>query len=520
VGTRTSRSRSGTRPGPPAPPVTETAVEGRQPTAFHARLPRALAAGLVFLASGAVLVLEILSVRLLAPYVGLTLETTTSIIGAVLAGIALGAAVGGRLADRVEARWLLVALFVLGGLLVLLTVPIIRALGPSASEGGNAAAIGVTFAALVPLAAVLSGITPTVARLQLRDLRASGTVVGGLSAWATAGALAGTFGTGFVLVPLFPVSATVAAIGIALVLAGGLLGFHLEVLRRRTLVATAVLFFGIVALAAAQHSPCAAESAYHCIQVEEDSTGQDAKILLLDRGLNSDIDMGEPRYLGFTYERWFAEAIEGIGAPHAPLDGVFVGGGAFTMPRWMNAVRPGSSSTVLEVDSKLVEFDRRHLGLRTSPELRAVIGDARLTMRKEPTHRADVVVGDAFSSRTVPWQLMTSEWLREVKRVLKSGGIYALNMIDLRPFGLLRAEAATLLGSFEHVRLTTFPDSERGGPLGGNEVLLASDGSLPTARAKPADGGRVYERNAVAGIVNGAQRLRDDYAPVDQLETR
>lgn len=513
-----TRTRSRVKPPlEPTRPVSSTDED--RASAGPTRLPRALAAGLVFSASGAVLVLEILSVRLLAPYVGLTLETTTSIIGAVLAGIALGAAVGGRLADRVNSCWLLVALFVLGGLLVLLTVPIIRGLGPSASEGGNAAAIGVTFAALVPLAAVLSGITPTVARLQLRDLRASGTVVGGLSAWATAGALAGTFGTGFVLVPLFPVSATVLAIGIALVLLGVVLGMYLEVLRRRTLVATAVVFFGIVALAAAQRSPCAAESAYHCIQVEEDPTGQDAKILLLDRGPNSDVDIGEPRYLGFTYERWFAEAIEGIGAPHAPLNGVFVGGGAFTMPRWMNAVRPGSRSTVLEVDSKLVEFDRRRLGLRTSSSLRAVIGDGRLTMRKQSSHSADVVVGDAFSSRTVPWQLMTSEWLGEVKRVLKPGGVYTLNMIDLRPFALLRGEAATLLASFSHVSLTTAAEGG-GGLLGGNEVLLASDGALPTASHAPADGGRVFDRAALTRIVAGAQTLRDDYAPVDQLETR
>ena len=59
-------------------------------------LPLPFAAGIVFVAAGAVLVLEILSVRLLAPYVGLTLETTTSIIGAVLLGIAVGAAIGGR----------------------------------------------------------------------------------------------------------------------------------------------------------------------------------------------------------------------------------------------------------------------------------------------------------------------------------------------------------------------------------------------------------------------------------------
>src|SRR5262249_24426970 len=124
-----------------------------------------VAAGLVFAASGAVLVLEILSVRLLTPYVGLTLETTTAVIGAVLAGISGGAALGGRVADRLNPRWVVVGLFIGGGLLVLTTVPIVRALGPDVSEGGAPAAVGVTFAALVPVAAVLSAVTPTVARL-------------------------------------------------------------------------------------------------------------------------------------------------------------------------------------------------------------------------------------------------------------------------------------------------------------------------------------------------------------------
>ena len=79
---------------------------------------------LVFLAAGAVLVLEILGVRLLAPYVGLTLETTTAIIGAALAGIAAGAAAGGLAADRFDGRWLLPLLLAGGGLLCIAAVPL------------------------------------------------------------------------------------------------------------------------------------------------------------------------------------------------------------------------------------------------------------------------------------------------------------------------------------------------------------------------------------------------------------
>lgn len=478
-----------------------------------------VAAALVFVASGAVLVLEILSVRLLAPYVGLTLETTTSIIGAVLFGIAAGAALGGWTADRVNPYRLVAGLLAGGGLLVLLTVPIIRWLGPSASEGGSTAAVGVTFAALVPVAAVLSAVTPTVARLQLRDLRASGTVVGGLSAWATAGALVGTFGTGFVLVPLLPVSSSVLAIGALLILTGIGVGVYVRLLNLPAIAGTITIAVALAAFTLAQHSPCEAETTYHCVRVEPDPERATAQLLVLDREYNSEVEPANPRYLGFSYTSWISSAIAAIGRPGTPLDAVFVGGGGFTLPRWLEATRPGSHSDVLEVDGKLVEFDRQHFGLRTSPDLRATVGDARVTMHREPTASADVVVGDAFSGLTVPWQMMTTEWLHEVQRVLRPNGLYALNMIDLPPLKLLRAEAATLLATFTNIRMITYKDKD-GGPEGGNAVLFASNAPLPVVREAPAKGAGTFDRAAIVRIVAGAKPLRDDYAPVDQLETR
>src|SRR5918994_242537 len=183
-----------------------------------------MAAGLVFVSSGAVLVLEILGIRLLAPYVGLTLETTTTIIGTVLAGIAAGAAVGGRAADRLDERRLLAVLLASGGVLAMLTVPLVRGLGDALRGGGDAAAVKVTLVALFPPAAVLSPVTPTVARMQLRDPGQTGSVVGRLSAWATAGGLVGTFATGFAIVPLVPTDIAVIAVGGVLVALGVAVG--------------------------------------------------------------------------------------------------------------------------------------------------------------------------------------------------------------------------------------------------------------------------------------------------------
>lgn len=483
------------------------------PSAF----PPPGAAALVFVAAGAVLMLEILAVRLLAPYVGLTLETTTSIIGAALAGISAGAAIGGYLADRTNTRRLIVGLLIGGGLLTLLIVPVVHWLGPSARGDGGLAALGITVVALVPAAAVLSAVSPSVAHLQLHDLRASGTVVGRLSAWATAGALLGTFGTGFVLIPLMPVSSAVLIIGGVLILLGIVLGASSRLLPAAGIAGVALSALVLGAWSGGLDSPCDAETKYHCISVEVDPTNPGGRELILDDLHHSYVDLNDPTHLEYDYVRWIAKAIDAMNAGNGPLDIVFIGGGGFTLPRWLDATRPGSHAHVLEVDGELVDFDKEHLGLHTSPALQVSIGDARVNMLDVGTASADVVVGDAFGNLAVPWHLATVEWTEEVKRVLKPGGLYALNVIDRPPLDLQRAEAATLLDVFADVRMVTFGAKER--PVGGNAVLLASDRKIPDAATSENTRATTLSSGDTESFAESGQVLRDDYAPADQLLT-
>ena len=453
-----------------------------------------MAAGLVFVSSGAVLVLEILGIRLLAPYVGLTLETTTTIIGTVLAGIATGAAVGGRAADRFDERRLIALLLATGGLLAIATVPLVRGLGDALRGGGDPAAFIVTLIALFPPAAVLSAVTPAVVRLQLRDLGTTGEVVGRLSAWATAGGLVGTFATGFVIVPLLPTDVAVLIVGGVLVALGVARGATWTLAAGAALAAAATIATG---------PPCDAETSYHCARVVEDTGRDGGRVLVLEDLPHSYVDLGDPLHLEFSYTQWIGEAIDGLDG--GPLDAVFLGGGGFTLPRYVAATRPGSRSRVLEVDGDLVALARERLGLRTGPDLAVRVGDARVTLRGEETASADLVVGDAFGGRAVPWHLTTAEFVAEVRRVLRPGGLYALNVIDYRPFGLVRAEAATLLEAFDEVALVTHDRP------GGNFVFLASDGELPAAAA--------LDRAEVQRFAGDADPLRDDDAPADQLLT-
>lgn len=485
--------------------------------ALPSALPPLGAAALVFVAAGAVLMLEILAVRLLAPYVGLTLETTTSIIGAALAGIAIGAALGGYFADHTNTRRLIVGLLVGGGLLALLIVPVVHWLGPGARGAGNLAALGITIAALVPAATVLSAVSPAVAHLQLHDLRASGTVVGRLSAWATAGALLGTFGTGFVLVPLMPVSSAVLAIGGMLVLVGVCVGASSRLLSMAGVAGVALSALVLGAWSGSLDSPCEAETKYHCVNIERYRAHPSGRSLILDDLHHSYVDLDDPTHLQLHYVKWIGKAIDAVYPLKEPLDIVFVGGGGFTLPRWLLATRPGSHALVLEVDGELVDFDREHLGLHTSPALQVSIGDARVGMLDVDTDSSDVVVGDAFGNLAVPWHLATAEWIDEVQRVLKPGGLYALNVVDLPPLDLVRAETATLLDAFDYVRIVSFGAEEH--LLGGNAVLLASDQPIPDAAATENKYATTMSSSGVESFAADAQVLRDDFAPADQLLT-
>ncbi len=479
-----------------------------------------MAAGVtVFFTSGAILVLEILALRLLAPYVGVTIETYTATIATVLAGISLGTWVGGYVADRVEPRRLLGPLMVVGGGLSLLAVPLVRILGSAIGGSG----VGLSLAGFFAPAAVLSAVSPTVVKLQLRDLAATGRVVGRLSALGTAGAITGTYLAGFVLVEAVPTSTSILVVGGALMVAGTVLWIWL--LRPRPRVAVVIAIVGVLGinLGATTGVPCDVETVYHCARVVSDESRPGGRLLILDTLRHSYVDLDDPTRLEFAYAKVFADVLATT-APAGPIRVLHVGGGGFTLPRYLAAVRPGSTSTVLEIDPGLVRLARDRLGLITGPDLDVRIGDARILLQSVSRSGYDVVLGDAFGGLAVPWHLTTEEFLSGVRASLDDGGVYVMNLIDYPPMRFARAQVATLARVFDDVAVIAPPDL-LDGRRGGNVVLVASVGPLDTGRIADAVAGRqgpevVLSGTEVEEFTGGAAALVDDLAPVDQWLSR
>ena len=487
-------------------------------------MPPLLAWFVVFATSASVLVLEILAGRILAPYVGVTLETYTGIIGTVLAGIALGAWYGGRVADRRDPREVLGPTIMLGGVLALASPPIIAFIGPVLASRHPVAIVTLAFAGFFSPAFVLSAVSPMVVKLQLDSLTETGRTVGRLSAVGTIGGIFGTFVTGFVLIAAFPTRPVVLALGAFLVIGGGALWF-LQRPRQAEgaqshLVVAALLLGGLTALL---NSPCELESAYFCARVEVDPARDSGRLLILDTLRHSYVDLDDPTYLEFSYAQALSDVVDTFRPDGEPIDALHIGGGGFSLPRYLRATRPGTDSLVLELDPTLVQLAREELGLETGPNLRVREGDARLELSSLAADRFDLVIGDAFGGLAVPWHLTTVEFVEQIERTLRPDGVYALNLIDHPPLGFARAEAATLRRVFPHVAVMA-PPERISGDSGGNFVLIASNTPLDVESIRARTSARGDDDVIAVGedldaFIGDAQVLTDDYAPVDQLLT-
>jgi spermidine synthase/MFS family permease len=487
------------------------------------RLRPAEASLLTFVAAACVLVLEIAAARLLAPYTGVSLTTTTSIIGVILGGIALGAWAGGRAADRVGPDRLLGGLFAAGGVGAMAAVPIAGLLGPAFAGSGPDASFVLSLVAFVLPAALLSAVAPVIVRATIRDVEGSGTVVGRLSAIGTAGALTGTFLTGYVLLGLAPVRALIAGTGVALVVLGVLVTLRLRRRPGAGIAALALLAVAFGALGLAAGSPCQRESAYYCVSVRPLPSDPSVRTLVLDDLLHARVDLDDPAALDFAYVRWFAAAAADLGRePDAPFDALHVGGGGFTFPRHLLERAPWSRHGVLELDPVILATAREELGLAPDPRIDVRLGDARRTIAGIADNSRDVVVGDAFASRSVPWHLATAEFVAEIDRVLRPDGRYVLNLIDGPRLAFARAEAATLRDRFEHVAVITW-GLAFDGESGGNVVLVASHDPLDVGalearvRAETREARVLHDPAALDAFTAGAPVLTDDFAPTDQL---
>jgi len=207
------------------------------------------------------------------------------------------------------------------------------------------------------------------------------------------------------------------------------------------------------------------------------------RTLLVDGVAQSYVDVTDPTYLEFEYVRRLASVVDAAAPTGAPLRVLHLGGGAYTLPRYIAATRPGSGQEVVERDARLVTLVERELPLPAGADVRIRIADAREAVEAGAVGQFDLVLADVYQAAQMPRSVASVEFAAAVARLLRPGGRYAANVADLPPLAFSRVQAATLRSVFGDVCVLAEPGMLRGRRYG-NVVLVGAraPGEVPAER--------------------------------------
>jgi spermidine synthase len=204
--------------------------------------------------------------------------------------------------------------------------------------------------------------------------------------------------------------------------------------------------------------------------------------LQVDGTPQSHVDLDDPTHLHFEYVARMGAVIDLLRMPRQPLTAVHLGAGALTLPRYVDATRPGSRQQVIELEPALVELVRNELPLPKGASIRVRIGDAREGLGRLPgalTGNVDLLISDVYAGSQTPAHLTTVEFYSAAEKLLAPEGVLLVNVADGAGLRFARRQVATVRAVFAHVIVLAEVQVLKGRRFG-NLVIAASRTPLPS----------------------------------------
>jgi spermidine synthase len=436
-----------------------------------------------------VMVVEVLGSRVIGPFFGVSLFVWTSLITVALVALALGYALGGRMADRNNTPQLLYTIVLAAGLCILsiplLQTPVLKACAGLGLRLGALVSSAVLFG---PALFLLGCVSPLLVRLLAGEIKSLGRTVGGLSALSTAGSFFGTVATGFFLIGTLGVSKIFLLSGLLLCT---LASIYFLLLRRQAGVAGLTLLLPLGFLLTPTDSlPSKVlpdgtqarviekrDSFYGNLRVVDYTFGQQHLRELAIDGLiqgGGDVVSGLSLY-EYTYPMQFLpRALYPAGR-----SSLVIGLGAGFIPRWYAA--RGVSTEVVDIDAEVLSLARKHFNFPI--DIPVHIEDARYFLTRND-RQYDYVLLDVFNGDTTPGHLLSVDAMRLMSQHLSPEGVLAINLAgSLQRDTLMTASVIHSLKTvFDQVHIYPVILKEQQSKSG-NLVVIAYRGPLRTMQS-------------------------------------
>jgi predicted membrane-bound spermidine synthase len=429
-------------------------------------MPALLIPVIVFIEGFCSLGAEIIALRRLVPHVGSSIVVTAPTIGFFLLALALGYAAGARISDRylpVVARNFLISALLLG---VGFSTPFVSSLFDHIQPVWLAYTVLVG-GILCPIAWLLGQTVPALTNLM--QTRRTGEASGMALYWSTLGSFLGSLGLSLAVMQWLGISAAVAVCAFLLLIGTLRLQWaacaenEASIARHRTLaIAVFVISTAVVAglnvtslrNALVPDAQEATETAYADYAVLNTTTpeGDAIRVFKVNSSTASLIgdgsDTQSPRYARYInyLRRTLLEDLNFRGR-----DILVLGAGGFTLSHR----EPDNRYTYVDIDPAIQHIAEQQF-LREPIRGQFVVDDARhfvahAARSAQPNQpRYDAVVVDVYSSHhNIPSHLVTREFWRDTRAVLRPDGVMLANLI--LDSGLQSAYARNLLATIESV---------------------------------------------------------------------
>lgn len=266
-------------------------------------------------------------------------------------------------------------------------------------------------------------------------------------------------------------------------------------------------------------------SAYHQVRVTQENG---FRYLAFDRtrGTQSAMKLLDPTFLYYTYTQM---AFAGLAFNPQPQDVLFLGLGGASMPKFFRQNYPDANIDIAEIDPMVIDVAQKYFNLIVDPRMRIHKTDGRVFLRKTEK-KYDMIVLDAYDTRSIPFHLTTKEFLEIARKALKPEGLIVSNIWSPELNDYFEAEIKTFQSTFPELYVF------HPGADSGNYIFIVTNqkGEVDkrTLEERARQLGRekkfhfdlaylIHERFEYAtNRPTKGQLLTDSYAPVDRLRKR
>lgn len=382
---------------------------------------------IAFIAGFALMCFELVAARLLAPSIGSSTYVWTSVIGVIIAALAIGYWVGGVVADRRNLRIDVAYLLLASALAVLLAQVLYQDMLyhiGSWQIDPRLQGVAATLLLFAPASFTLGMLSPYLAKLNVTSLGVSGRRVASLGALNSIGGIVGTFLTGFVLL------AAVGSHQLLTVLVGLLLATSWLIVpgvrvRARIMISVVAIIISLIPVAQTAGVRDIDTPSAHYQVVEYNVGGRPATGLLTGpSGIQSAVYNDGDNSLVFWYTREMAR----LTLNHEPERILMLGGGAFTLPQFLARELPDAEIDAVEIDPELLDIAIEHFNYDEPPQVNEYFDDARRFVNQS-TEEYDVILVDVYGDTSIPFTFTTMEYAKQIDRLLADDGIVVANII-------------------------------------------------------------------------------------------